>query len=220
MDLSLKQQLLDVPELRRRLRQLRWFTRAFQENAELIATHLDLHFTISDRRLQQAFFHWVTAITPIEQDPTFDKADRIVFMGGLALRELWRARPAALIGDARPEQAGDDVTAQIAHSWPEGFLYTNFCICSIAAVHEQEFGEPRRLHDAAFDLRTWWSYRENVSEDPGISIAFLDRFLGIEPNWRFPGDPRRRVHVRRPLGAGPRSVDADRDEPMPARSHI
>lgn len=196
MDLILKQQLLEVPELRRRLQQLRWFTRMFQKNAELIKDELDLHFTIHERRLQQAFFGWVAAITSIEQDPSLDKADRIVFMGGLALRALWRARPARVIGGVRPSRSGNDITAQIAHSWPEGFLYTSFCICSIAAVHEQEFGEPRQLHDAVLDLRTWWSYRENVSEDPGISIAFLDRFLGIEPNWRFPADPRSRIHVR------------------------
>lgn len=183
MDLSVKEQLLDIPDLRRRLRQLRWFTRAFKSHAQAVAAHVGIDFEVHERRLNQAFFAWVKAIAPVEHDPRLAKADRIVFLGGLALRELLRSQPASA-GERRPAAAGP--TEEIAHFWPEGFLYTNFCICSIAAVHEQEFGTPRQLDDIASDLRTWWSYRENASEDPNLSIAFLESFLGETPNWMFP----------------------------------
>ncbi len=201
MDLSVKQEMMHVPELRRRLRQLRWFTRAFKGHAETVAHHVGIAFHIHERRLNQAFFDWVKAIAPVEHDPQFEKADRIVFMGGLALRELLRNHPASVSAERRPAVEAD-ATERIAHFWPEGFLYTNFCICSIAAVHEQEFGTPRHLSEVASDLRTWWSYRENASEDPGISIAFLDEFLGETPNWMFPALAQARPkHQPVPAGA-------------------
>ncbi len=187
MELALKEKLIETPQLRKRLRQLRWFDRAFKQNSAFVAAHLNIAARVDDRRLHKTFFDWVAAIGAIEHDHTLDKADRIVFMGGLALRELLRTRPVEVLATDDGTTADDaDPTARIAHAWPEGFIYTNFCICSIVAVHEQEFGEPRPLDQAAYDLRTWWSYRENASEDPDISIAFLDQFLGITPNWMFP----------------------------------
>ncbi len=193
MDLSVKQHLMDTPDLRHRLRQLRWFTRAFKSNARTVSDHVGIDFEIHERRLSQTFFDWVKAMGPVEHDPGIEKADRIVFLGGLALREFLRTRPASALAERRPAAA--DSTDQVAHFWPEGFLYTNFCICSIAAVHEQEFGTPRPLDQAATDLRSWWSFRENATEDPNISIAFLDSFLGKTPNWMFPALARNRTRL-------------------------
>ena len=79
--------------------------------------------------------------------------------------------------------------AEIVEFWPEGFLYTNFCVSAISAVYEQEFGETLAIDKCADDLRTWWSYRENAAEMPSYAVAFLDRFLGAEPNWLLPDDP-------------------------------
>ena len=84
--------------------------------------------------------------------------------------------------------------------WPEGFLYTNFCVSAIAAVYEQEFGEAPAIDKCADDLRTWWSYRENASEMPAYAVAFLDRFLGGEPNWLLPDDPHSRPAIVEALG--------------------
>ena len=199
MDLSPKDRLVEIPQLRKRLRQLRWYVLAFRSNADLIAAHLGITFEIDERLLNQTFFDWVSAILPIEHSKELDRADRIVFMGGLALRELLRTRPAKVIGEVPRAAPSDDPNSQIAHFWPEGFLYTNFCVCSIAAIHEQEFGEPRHLHETASDLRTWWSFRENTTEDPTIAISFLDTFFGVEPNWLFPASPRERLAVGKAL---------------------
>ena len=83
MDLALKEKLLDLPELRRRLRQLRWFKRAFKGNADLVAAHLGIRAEIDDRLLNEAFFAWLAAIAPVQHDESFDRADRILFMGRL-----------------------------------------------------------------------------------------------------------------------------------------
>ena len=32
-------------------------------------------------------------------------------------------------------------------------------------------------------LRTWWSFRENASQDPARAMGFLDLFTGSDPNW-------------------------------------
>lgn len=200
MDLSPKERLIEIPNLRRRLRQLRWYVRAFRSNADLIAAHLGIAFRIDERLLNQTFFDWVAAIAPVEHDASADRADRILFMGGLALRELLRTRPARVADDGRPHSGGDEASGEIARFWPEGFLYTNFCVCSVAAVHEQEFGEPRPLEETASDLRTWWSFRENAAEDPAVAVAFLDRFFGLEPNWLFPADANSRLAARQAFG--------------------
>ena len=189
MDLAVEKQLVATPQLRKRLRQMRWFAQAFRDNDKLVSRHLHFVTRIDDHRLHQTFFDWVRAIEPVEHDPSLTKADRIVFLGGLALRQLLKNRPVTILNLDKLEPAESDPTSRIARSWPEGFIYTNFCICSIIAVHEQEFGEMRPLDKVAYDLRTWWSYRENVSEDPDLSIPFLDLFFGETPNWLRPTVP-------------------------------
>ena len=117
----------------------------------------------------------------------------------MVLRELIRTNPvvarrcAQLKTDAPSD--GSKETDAIAAFWPEGFLYVNFCLSAMVAVEEQEFGEARSLGERALNLQLWWSFRENVQEDANLAIPFLDRMLGLEPNWTFPtsvglrGDP-------------------------------
>jgi len=52
-------------------------------------------------------------------------------------------------------------------------------------------------------LRTWWSYKENIAEMPGYAIAFLDKFLGGEPNWVMPDLASARAAVKRALADKP-----------------
>jgi hypothetical protein len=199
MDLTAKDKLIAIPDLRHRLRQLRWFSTAFRNNAALIEDHFGLAFTIDERLLNQAFFDWVSAVDKQDKAATADRADYIVYIAGLALRELLRVDPASVSIDRGPMEGADEETVQLIRFWPEGFLYTNFCVCSVAAVHEQEFGEPRNLDKAASDLRTWWSFRENVAEDPNIAIAFFDQFLGLKPNWQFPALAGQRTAIKKAL---------------------
>ncbi|MGH6861539.1 MAG: hypothetical protein ACRECY_14885 [Phyllobacterium sp.] len=197
MDFLFRDELMQVPDLRHRLRQLRWFRMAFRKNAALLAQHYDYRFAIDDTRLTRAFLNWIEMVEEQKSYAQIDRRDFIVFAAGMALKQLIVESPATI--RARPERAPFPPAEMqdIIAFWPEGFLYTNYCVGAIAAIHEQEFGMTPQLHTCADDLRTWWSYRENVAEVPGYAIAFLDKFLGAEPNWIMPDLASARTAIRR-----------------------
>jgi hypothetical protein len=210
MDLRFKDELALMPDLRHRLRRLRWFRMTFRSHARLVASTYGLRFEIDDARLTKAFLDWVEAMETKKGFAKVDRADFVIFAAGLVLRELIRQEPATVMERGLASAAASDPEmADIVDYWPEGFLYTNFCVSAIAAVHEQEFGETPAIDKCADDLRTWWSYRENASEMPAYAVAFLDRFLGAEPNWLLPDDPRSRPAIVEALGslAQPRLAD-------------
>jgi len=193
MDMRFKVELASMPDLRHRLRRLRWFRVTFRSHARLIASTYGLHFEIDDLRLTRAFLDWVEAIEAKKAYAKVDRADFVIFAAGLVLRELIRREPAKVTARGlHPATGVDAEMAEIVEFWPEGFLYTNFCVSAISAVYEQEFNESPAIDKCADDLRTWWSYRENAAEMPSYTVAFLDRFLGAEPNWLLPDDPRSR----------------------------
>ena len=55
-----------------------------------------------------------------------------------------------------------------------------------ALVLEEEFARAQQTSHEFESIQTWWSFRENVTEDSSTAIAFLDLFAGDEPNWIFP----------------------------------
>ncbi|HEY6630758.1 MAG TPA: hypothetical protein VIZ90_04830 [Rhizobiaceae bacterium] len=202
MDLRFKDELALMPDLRHRLRRLRWFRLTFRSHARLVASSYGLRFEIDDAKLTKAFLDWVEAMETKKGLAKVDRADFVIYAAGLVLRELIRQQPATVVerGLKPPPAATNSEMADIADFWPEGFLYTNFCVSAIAAVYEQEFGEAPAIDKCADDLRTWWSYRENASEMPAYAVAFLDRFLGAEPNWLLPDDPHTRPAIIQALG--------------------
>lgn len=202
MDLRFKDELALMPDLRHRLRRLRWFRMTFRSHARLVASTYGLRFEIDDAKLTRAFLDWVEAMETKKGFAKVDRADFVIFAAGLVLRELIRHEPATVVERGLASSVGTDPEmVDIVDYWPEGFLYTNFCVSAIAAVHEQEFGEAPAIDKCADDLRTWWSYRENASEMPAYAVAFLDRFLGAEPNWLLPDDPRSRPAIVEALGS-------------------
>lgn len=201
MDLRFKDELALMPDLGHQLRRLRWFRATFRANARAVGLAYGLRFEIDDTRLAKAFLDWIETVEGERRFATVDRADFIVFAAGLVLRELIRQNPAKAVAQAQPASA-DDKMAEIVRFWPEGFLYTNYCIAAIAAIHEQEFGSAPAIDACADDLRTWWSYRENATEMPSNAVAFLDRFLGAEPNWILPDSARSRQAMRDALDAG------------------
>lgn len=209
MDLLFKADLALIPDLRHRLRQLRWFRATFRNCARTVTLRHGVRYDIDETVLAKVFLDWIEIVDSRKVYARVDRADFIIFSAGLALRELIRQGPA---------QARDGAAAapEIIRFWPEGFLYTNYCICAIAALFEQEFGLAPLLDECADDLRTWWSYRENASEIPASAVAFLDRFLGAEPNWVTPDLPEERFAMRRALAATP-PLDAGRVPPLAGR---
>jgi hypothetical protein len=207
MDLPFRHELALMPDLGHRLRQLRWFRATFRSSAKVVSETFGVRFEIDEAKLTRAFLDWIEVMEAQKRFAAVDRADFIVFSAGLVLRELIRQAPAREIsglGDMieTEENAG---TAEIVRFWPEGFLYTNYCVSAILAVHEQEFGSAPSIDKCADDLRTWWSYRENATEMPAYAVAFLDRFLGAEPNWITPDRAQSRQAMQRALGASPLS---------------
>ncbi|CUX58492.1 conserved hypothetical protein [Agrobacterium fabrum str. J-07] len=182
MEVLSQNEMSGTPDLGHRLRQLRWFRRAFAASVKALEGRYGFKVKLDDDVLAEVFVNWVEAIDHQKGLARLDRSDFITFSGGMMLRELIQRHPA---------------TVQLAHHtvhdipeaavfWPEGFLYTNFCISAVAAVHQQEFGGALKLTEYVDDLRTWWSFRENTQEMPSYAVAFLDRFVGAEPNWTMP----------------------------------
>lgn len=199
MDLGFKKELALMPDLRHRLRQLRWFRATFRANARAISLRYRIAYRIDEARLNRVFFDWVDQVDEKKAFAKLDRADFITHSAGLALVELVRRAPATATIAEHPGPTEPD--AEIARFWPEGFLYTNYCVCVIAAVFEQEFGEAPGLDICADDLRTWWSYRENVADLPSYAAGYLDRFLGGEPNWVAPDLVESRAAMKRARAA-------------------
>ena len=207
MDMQFKDELASVPDLRHRLRRLRWFRATFRNSARAVSQAYGLRFEIDETKLTRAFLDWIEVMEAQKLFAKLDRADFIVFAGGLVLRELIRQEPARVASGSLPANgalAGEAM--EIVRFWPEGFLYTNYCVSAIAAVYEQEFGHAPAIDKCADDLRTWWSYRENVAEMPGYAVAFLDRFLGAEPNWIAPDNAQSRQAMQKALEAGASSA--------------
>lgn len=199
MDFLFRDELVHTPDLRHRLRQSRWFRMAFRKNAALIGEHYGYHFAIDETKLTRAFLNWIEIVEQQKVYAQLDRKDFIIFAAGLVLKELITEAPATM--RSKPQSGGSahpDMHNIIAF-WPEGFLYTNYCVGAIAAICEQEFGAAPQIDECADDLRTWWSYRENVKEMPAYAIAFLDKFLGAEPNWVMPNLASARTAIRRAI---------------------
>ena len=205
MDLPFRHELALMPDLRHRLRQLRWFRATFRSSAKVVSETFGVRFEIDEAKLTRAFLDWIEVMEAQKRFADVDRADFIVFAAGLVLRELIRQAPAREVSGLKEmiETDANAGTAEIVRFWPEGFLYTNYGVSAILAVHEQEFGTAPSIDKCADDLRTWWSYRENATEMPAYAVAFLDRFLGAEPNWITPDRAQSRQAMQRALGSSP-----------------
>jgi hypothetical protein len=64
--------------------------------------------------------------------------------------------------------------------------YVAFCLNVRGLVLEADFQTEQQHSKLLSEARAWWSFRENVNEDPSLAIAFLDLFAGDEPEWTVP----------------------------------
>ncbi|WP_159589547.1 hypothetical protein [Chelativorans xinjiangense] len=190
--------LASLPDLRHRLRQWRWFRVAFRKNAEQVRSAFGIRYEIDDVKLARAFFNWLEALERARPYAGIARPDVIVFGAGAVLCELLREHPARHIAGSGRKEVPEDLaeTAEIAHFWPEGFLYTSFCISGIMTIYEQEFGKAKPLAACVDEIRFWWSFKENVADMPAMAIPFLDRIVGQEPNWMMPAAVTDRLAIR------------------------
>lgn len=181
--------LSSTPDLAHGMRKLGRFRAAFEDDARRLGARHGWRYDIDEQALARMFFDWIDAIGGEADGARANRAGFTLFCGGLALAGLVRDAPARAhrTGAPAPDPGREIAADRIARFWPEGFLYVDFCIGVVSAVFEQEFGAPPPLDPCLDDLRTWWSFRENVTEDPALAAGFLDRFFGREPDWTFPG---------------------------------
>ncbi len=161
---------------------------AFHRNAALLFAGSPFRFEIDDEALARAFSAWRRSFDAVEDQVETDRRDRLIFSGGLLLKELFQHRPIAIHprGVAVLKSFPEAMTA-----WPEGYAYASTCLAMTAAVIEQEGLAP--LAPDSEEDRFWTSFRENVQEDATTAIGFFDLLCGVTPNWELP--LQRRVPV-------------------------
>lgn len=180
--------LTETADLRHRVRRLHWFRQSFRNEAADLGRRFHFAYQIDDHALAEAFFRWAEAFERERAGSTRNRRDFAIFAGGLMLRELCRSNPAT-----KSDGAGQfdklippDPMAKICEFWPEGFLYTTYCLTFVRAILEQDFAVQPSQNPEFEDLRIWQSFRENFHESPSLAVAFFDVFMGVEPNWTFP----------------------------------
>ena len=166
----------------RAVRRLRGFARSFEAQVAATERETGIRFEVSRPKLTAAFLDWLAAF---ERQRAGAGADRMAFVGfaaGLMLRSLVEHDPAR----ARALPPGADLDRP-AFFWPEGHLYTAYCLNVRGVVLEEEFAAHPARPPELDDIRAWWSFRETVRDDPAQAVAFLDLFSGAEPDWSTPG---------------------------------
>lgn len=178
--------VIDLPKDRRPVRKavqrLRGFITLFDEQVILTSTQTSNRYQVDQSILAKAFASWLRVFQAHKPDRQEDRLAYVGFAAGLMLRELVTKKPARI--QAAP---GNADLSKPAYFWPEGYLYVAFCLNVRGLVVEQDFHGRQRRSQELDDIRVWWSFKENVREDPSAAIAFLDLFAGEEPNWEMPG---------------------------------
>jgi len=167
--------------LRLAVRQLRWFKAAFRSHAEFCGKAMECDFRVDDIKLAGAFVRWLESIDRQKPREKGERQDFFGFAPSLVLRELVADMPIS----AECAPAGVDPRSA-AGFWPEGYVATTFCLTVYAATMDQEFHIDVHVSEMVDDLRSWWSFRENASEDTGYAAGFFQMLLGNEPNWWMP----------------------------------
>lgn len=165
---------------RKSAQRLRWFVRAFEDEVARIEAETGHRFAVDREALAGVFTAWLADFQAQKPVNIGDKRAYVGFAAGLMLRALIVGMPARL-GVRGPGDAADP-----AQFWPEGHLYVAFCLDVRGLVISADFDGMQRVAPSVRDLRTWWSFRENVEEDPSRAIGFLDLFAGEEPDWFAP----------------------------------
>ncbi|HCY98713.1 MAG: hypothetical protein A3D16_13805 [Rhodobacterales bacterium RIFCSPHIGHO2_02_FULL_62_130] len=174
--------------LRISVRRLRWFRAAFQKFTQDLGAEIGCVFHLDEPKLAEIFVRWLRAIERQKPADKSARKDYFEFAAGLMLREFTADLPLKAL--SAPRNVAADSAAAF---WPEGYVCTLFCLTVHAAAAEQEFHDHPDVAPAFDDLRQWWSFRENIRQDNGFSVGFLQLLLGHQPNWAMPDVFRARL---------------------------
>lgn len=169
----------DLP-VRKTILRARWFVSSFREFLASLEHETGKTLSLDEAKLLQAFSAWFRSFEAQKFKAQEHRLEYVTFAAGLMLREMVRFAPVT----AQEDEGERD---QPATFWPEGYLYVSFCLAVRDAVIEQDFSLSADTAPKLGDLRTWWSFRENVNEDVNLAIGFFEDFVGETPNWTMPG---------------------------------
>ncbi|MFO1104711.1 MAG: hypothetical protein U1E34_01320 [Amaricoccus sp.] len=163
------------------VRRLRWLQSALADQLAAVTAETGVAYRLDDRKLASAFVSWLRRV---EAQNPHDPAQRrafFTFAAGVMLHELIRTMPVSA-GPLPPEADREHPE----YFWPEGFACTVFCVNVLSAVLAQEFDIATDVVPSFFDIRSWWSFRENAAEQASSVIGFFELFVGEEPDWEMP----------------------------------
>ena len=180
--------------VRKSAQRLRWFFRSFEDQTTRLAAETGLSYQIDEAVLAEAFTDWLKAFNAQKPRASEDKLAYVSFAAGLMVQTLIAKKPVAV--SVMPDHAD---LSKPAYFWPEGYLYVSYCLNVRGLVIEQDFKGERSSDERLSDIRCWWSFKENVLEDPALAIAFLELFAGDEPDWSMPS-LFRRTRARKLIG--------------------
>jgi len=110
--------------------------------------------------------------------------DYFQFAFGVLLRDLLRKKAVHVSADASVHLQPS--AGNIADWWPTGYMLTYFCIGALRHTMREECALEVQPADALSQPAAWQAFRENIVEEPSLAIAYFDKFMGLEPNWREP----------------------------------
>ena len=167
--------------MRESARNLRWLVYKFEERVRHITAETGISYLIDYSALAKVLTGWLKSLLEQERPRSEEKVAFVGFAAGMMLRELLCENPAKAVSGS----LGTDASTP-ANFWPEGYLYVVFCINVRGMVLEHDYHVEQRPGETIGDIGTWWSFKENVEEDPAMAIAFLDHFAGADPQWTVP----------------------------------
>ena len=173
--------------LRISVRQLHWLRAAFEATARICGEKMGCDFLIDQEKLASIFVRWLQSIETQHPQSVAEREAFFDFVPSLVLRELIADMPIKAV--SRPSAVEPGSAAEF---WPEGYVCTMFCLVVHAKAMDEEFHTTREVNRMVDDIRVWWSFRENATEDTSFAAGFLQKLLGHEPNWTMPGNFRAR----------------------------
>lgn len=168
--------------VRRAARRMRWFFKTFNEQVKTCETTTGFSFDVDEEKIREVFLNWVQVFEAQKPTDPEQKANYTTFAAATMLRELIHGSPVSVAHKSDNEDLDQPV-----YFWPEGYIYLMFCINVRAVVFEQEFGIICEPSPRLADIKTWWSFKENVARDTSTAIGFFELFVGGSPNWATPG---------------------------------
>lgn len=176
--------------VRKAAQRLRWFFRSFEKQRARLSAETGVVYSVDEAALAEVFADWLKLFKAQKPNASEDRLAYVSFAAGLMLQTMIAKAPVSVT--SKPEHAD---LSKPAFFWPEGYLYVAYCLNVRGLVIEQDFHIENCPNETLDNTRTWWSFKENVEEDPALAVAFLELFAGEEPDWKMPG-LFRPTHIR------------------------